>query len=31
MMPFLKDKAKAEAKLVKYRVTREAMRKGDKG
>jgi N-acetylglucosaminyl-diphospho-decaprenol L-rhamnosyltransferase len=30
MMPFLKDRAKAEAKLIKYRVTRKAMRQNYK-
>ena len=30
-IPFLKDRAKAEAKLAKYRVTCKAMRESDKG
>ena len=30
-MPFLKDKAEAEAKLVKYRVTRKVIRESYKG
>jgi hypothetical protein len=30
-MPLLKDKAKAKAKLAKYRITRKAMQWGDEG